>query len=155
MGVYGASAYLHTRHYGRRGRDKHERAVGIFSRQEHTATLYALKLTRRQIGDEADLLANEFFRLVVFGDATDYGALFHAVVYEETEELVSLGHFLALKHRAYAEIALGKCVKINRLCLRLGTVVAEFVFLLDAGKTVKLTLYLVIFDFCQRGVRAA
>ena len=106
-----AGGLLHCGAVGRLavGRDDAQRSVGVGGAEDHAAALHAHQFARREVGDEAYLLALQLLGLVHLGDAAhDDAVLARAVVDIELEELVAALDLLAVLHRADAQVELLK-----------------------------------------------
>ena len=84
--------------------------------QEHTAGFHAHHGPGREIGDGHAGLADELLRLVEGVDAREDDArLAGAVVQGELQQLLGLGHGLAVEHLDRAEIALAEGLEIDEI----------------------------------------
>ena len=115
----------------------------------------AFELARRQVGDEAHLLAHQCLRLVVHGDAAHDGAVFQSVGNLEFQELLHLRHALAGEHRAHADVEFLKVgesdVGLHGLCL-VGGLCHFLLALLQLGH---LRLHHAVLDFLEQQCRLA
>lgn len=80
----------------------------------------AFEFARGEVGDEANLLADEVFGFVVFCYAGDDCAGAHAVVDEEAQEFVGFWDGLAFEHFADADVDFEECVEVDGSGLWLG-----------------------------------
>ena len=97
------------------GGEEDEATVFILGTENHALTLDTLELARREVGDEADLLADEFLGFgVVFGNAADDGSRSHSILNLELQQFVGLGDLLAFEDGTHTDVHLAKVVDGDR-----------------------------------------
>ena len=110
--------------------------VGILCRQDHSLRQDPFQFAWFEIGYEANLFPGKVFGIIVFCNTADDGALFHAVINKELQELVCFGYTFAFQYGAYTYVNFHEVVERNIWLLWFRLPAFQFVFLAYAAEAV-------------------
>ena len=119
--------YFATRlHFTSRHNDC-QAAVVILGTQNHTFADDTFQLARSKVGDEANLLAYQLFRLVMLGNARYDGTCFQSVVNLELQQFIRFRHFLTFEDGTYTDIQFREILEFDVRTDRISSYRAAFV----------------------------
>ena len=110
----------------------------------------AFQFARSKVGDEANLFAYQFFRLIMLGNTRYDSTCFQSVVDFELKQFIRFRHFLTFKNGTYTDIQFREVVEFDVRADRISLVVGFFVCFLCIEQFLYLCFDSSVFDLLEQ-----